>query len=192
MTETVTIPAKALQALQRMVDTQSSTGNWNHDPYMLGMANGLELALATLQDRKPNYLSAPDRWLTDNPLYLIEAERQRQKEVEHWSDEHDDQHKCGEMAKAAACYAYVAALSDTVRDVDRLPPVNAVGPVQSQVVVIQRAWPWDWKWWKPKDRVRDLVRAGALIVAELERLKRAEMRLYGAGAAGTPQQETVA
>ena len=30
-------------------------------------------------------------------------------------------------------------------------------------------WPWALNWWKPKDRRRDLIRAGALIVAELER-----------------------
>jgi hypothetical protein len=35
-----------------------------------------------------------------------------------------------------------------------------------------RYWPWEDKWWKPKDRRRDLVRAGALIVAEIERLDR--------------------
>ena len=35
-------------------------------------------------------------------------------------------------------------------------------------------WPhtWDASWWKPKDRRRDLVRAGALIIAEIERLDR--------------------
>lgn len=33
-------------------------------------------------------------------------------------------------------------------------------------------WPWDAKWWKPKNTRRDLVRAGALIVAELERMDR--------------------
>jgi len=31
------------------------------------------------------------------------------------------------------------------------------------------AWPWDPKWWKPKDRRRDLVRAAALIIAEIDR-----------------------
>ncbi|MGY0790895.1 hypothetical protein ACW7BJ_16135 [Azospirillum argentinense] len=34
-------------------------------------------------------------------------------------------------------------------------------------------WPWGARWWKPKDPRRDLVRAGALIAAEIERLDRA-------------------
>jgi hypothetical protein len=34
-------------------------------------------------------------------------------------------------------------------------------------------WPWLSKWWKPKDRRRDLVRAAALVIAEIERLDRA-------------------
>lgn len=35
-------------------------------------------------------------------------------------------------------------------------------------------WPWDESWWKPTNRRRDLVKAGALILAEIERLDRAE------------------
>ena len=33
-------------------------------------------------------------------------------------------------------------------------------------------WPWAAEWWKPKDCRRNLVRAGALILAEIERLDR--------------------
>lgn len=33
-------------------------------------------------------------------------------------------------------------------------------------------WPWAVRWWKPKDPIRDLVRAGALIAAEIDRLQR--------------------
>jgi len=32
---------------------------------------------------------------------------------------------------------------------------------------------WAREWWKPKDRRRDLIRAAALIVAEIERLDHA-------------------
>jgi hypothetical protein len=32
-------------------------------------------------------------------------------------------------------------------------------------------WPWDAKWWKPSvDHVRNLVKAGALIAAEIDRM----------------------
>jgi hypothetical protein len=34
-------------------------------------------------------------------------------------------------------------------------------------------WPWDNKYWKPsEDKVRNLVKAGALIAAEIDRLQR--------------------
>jgi hypothetical protein len=42
--------------------------------------------------------------------------------------------------------------------------------------LIDHVWPWSREWWQPKDRRRDLVRAGALIVAEIERLDRAASR----------------
>ena len=89
----------------------------------------------------------------------IAAERLRQINVERWSPEHDDQHATGQMAKAASCYAWLAAASGTLRAVFKTPPPT---------------WPEEWgiEWWKPTDRRRDLVKAGALIVAEIERLDR--------------------
>lgn len=88
----------------------------------------------------------------------VAAERQRQQKVEGWTHEHDDEHSRGEMALAAASYAYNAGQGDTGRawNVGRHPVV----------------WPWAAEWWKPKDRRRDLVKAAALIVAEIERLDR--------------------
>lgn len=89
----------------------------------------------------------------------IAAERRRQIESEGWTPEHDDEHANGEIAKAAACYADFASMPDTGR--------ITIGGVPL-------AWPWDWTWWKPKNRRYDLVRAGALIAAEIDRLDRLE------------------
>lgn len=83
----------------------------------------------------------------------IAAERQRQIEQEGWTPEHDDLHRRGEIAQAAACYAASAGRKELN------PP---------------EAWPFDDAWWKPKDRRSDLIRAGALIAAEIDRLDRAE------------------
>jgi hypothetical protein len=76
----------------------------------------------------------------------IAAERRRQIEQEGWTTEHDDQHTDGSLADAAAVY------------------LGAEVP-----------WPasWSLEWYKPKNYRRDLIRAGALIVAEIERLDRA-------------------
>lgn len=89
----------------------------------------------------------------------IAAERRRQIDAEGWSAEHDDQHKTGELARAAACYAL---------HVGRLQHPRATWWPQHP----PGAWPWDDTWWKPRDPRRDLIRAAALIVAEIERLDR--------------------
>ena len=54
-----------LEALANIVEIQSSDGNWNHDPYLHGMANGLILALAIMTNKEPEYLEAPSEWLRD-------------------------------------------------------------------------------------------------------------------------------
>jgi hypothetical protein len=86
---------------------------------------------------------------------LIAAERRRQIEAEGWTPEHDDEHGDGELAAAAACYAGPAW--SLLREHE--PPLM---------------WPWDEKWWKPGDRIRELTKAGALIAAEIDRLLRQE------------------
>ncbi|TIL54350.1 hypothetical protein [Mesorhizobium sp.] len=91
----------------------------------------------------------------------IAAERQRQINVEGWTPEHDDKHDNAEMAWAAAAYSIgLPRLSGSVQFGKRFLPW------------LERLWPWDLAWWKPSDRRRNLVKAGALIVAEIERLDR--------------------
>ena len=87
------------------------------------------------------------------------AERRRQIEVEGWTPEHDDTHSGGCLARAASCYALHAGWVMRPRAIGwpDYPP---------------HGWPFDREWWKPKDPRRDLVRAAALIIAEIERLDR--------------------
>lgn len=93
-------------------------------------------------------------------LYEIERERIRQISEEGWTPERDDeQHQHGSLARAAACYATHAA--DCTAHGKEL--ISEDSP---------HDWPWDEAWWKPNGKRRDLVRAGALIVAEIERLDR--------------------
>ena len=56
-----------IEAVENQVKIQCSNGNWNYDPYMHGMANGLICALATMKGEEPQYLSAPEKWLCDLP-----------------------------------------------------------------------------------------------------------------------------
>ena len=81
----------------------------------------------------------------------VAAERRRQIEVEGWTPEHDDEHVAGELATAGASYALVAV---------------------GYGLLALRTWPWP-AGLKPTTPRRDLVKAGALILAEIERLDRA-------------------
>ena len=95
------------------------------------------------------------------------AERRRQITQEGWDAQHDDHNDSGELSRAAACYAWFGSLPDEYRE-----DVGSVFPVYGAYGVLHALWPWASDWWKPKDPRRDLVRAGALIVAEIERLDR--------------------
>jgi hypothetical protein len=81
----------------------------------------------------------------------IGRERRRQINKEGWTPDHDDAHGDGALAEAAVCYALA-------RDSSYPQP---------------RRWPWDASWWKPRSHRQNLVRAGALIAAEIDRLDRA-------------------
>lgn len=94
-----------------------------------------------------------------NGLGLIAAERQRQIEEEGWTLEHDDSHGEDELAMAAACYALPAGV--------RRWQFGSRGPI-----LLRSLWPWEPKWFKRSDRKRELVKAGALIAAEIDRLER--------------------
>lgn len=95
---------------------------------------------------------------------LIALERRRQLLVEGWTPEHDDKHKLGQMAGAAGCYALRAAGFVNPHCIEALR-----NPEDYQKVPL---WPWALSWWKPGNNVRDLVKAGALIAAEIDRLQR--------------------
>jgi len=98
----------------------------------------------------------------------INDERDAHKTREDWSDEHDDAHLKGELWRAALFYTNVALKSPTW--------------VYTRFHI---DWPWDPCWFKPWkkdsagnytteiDKERCLVKAGALIIAEQERLERA-------------------
>lgn len=107
----------------------------------------------------------------------IGAERRRQVVAEGWTSTHDDEHPDGELALAAACYAMFASASDRQRAATDLPAsLTTTGEPVSGWAAFRAIWPWDREFWKPKDRRRDLVRAAALIVAEIERLDRKAAR----------------
>lgn len=112
-------------------------------------------------------------------LAEIAAERRRQIEVEGWNVDHDERHSDGSLALAAAAYAYAATISDEETNFHKQSLHGRWHGIKS---IICDMWPWEPHWFKPKDKRRNLVIAGALIVAEIERLDRAERRLGANGA----------
>lgn len=91
---------------------------------------------------------------------MIAAERQRQIDVEGYSTAVDQvENSRDDLARAGACYALPEADRDYTMASAHIPSVP-------------RGWPWASRYWKPTpdDRVRELVKAGALIAAEIDRL----------------------
>jgi hypothetical protein len=128
------------------------------DPSLTGRQ--LEDLRARLEDAKGQTLVACDalidihasEWRTDASRDVL-IERRRQVEVEGRTPEHDDKYAQGDLAEAAGTYALHAYDAATL---DGTPAW----------------WPWEAKWFKLGTPRRNLVKAGALILAEIERLDR--------------------
>lgn len=90
--------------------------------------------------------------LTSPGSSLIADERRRQQEGEGFDAKHDDVYVNDELACAAYCY---------------LQAVVSKAPQGLQ----PWRWPWSRSWWKPckDDPIHNLVKAGALIAAEIDR-----------------------
>ncbi len=99
---------------------------------------------------------------TRNGAALIAEERQRQIDQEGWTAEHDDQHGNAELLEAAIAYVATAI----PRSVRNIRP-SFWWPVD-----------WDLRYFKPKDSIANLVKAGALIAAEIDRLQRLDAYPY--------------
>lgn len=56
---------KLVEQMDKFMRIQGSNGNWNYDEYMHGMYNGMELMVATVENRLVNYKDAPEVWGKD-------------------------------------------------------------------------------------------------------------------------------
>lgn len=118
--------------------------NTGYDPQ--AFAGGIDQALndAYAEGRKD------ERDSLSQAARSILAERQRQIEQEGYTAEHDDQHSYRELVRAAICYAR--------EDMDATEHAAL--------------WPWEASAFKTKGTAPDLIKAGALIVAALDRYYR--------------------
>lgn len=119
-------------------------------------------------DQKPSRELAPVAGSRNfmKAVELIKAERERQISEEGYSVQHDDMHNGHQIAMAAATYAWPGMRKITTHISDDCGGCS---------VILDRSvlWPWQALAYKPeRERLRELVKAGALIVAEIERLQR--------------------
>lgn len=108
-------------------------------------------------------LSAPDTTKLDALLAEVRAERLAQITREGYTAEHDDAHTNGELAEAAAAYAYAGPII--------ILDAAGEGEIKNQVQAAL-LWPWATEHWKPSHYRKNLIRAQALLAGELERVER--------------------
>lgn len=96
----------------------------------------------------------------------INRERWRQIRAHNFFGPHDDAHTDSELVAAAIAYATVSVMQQTRADAAGMlcghPPPTSFG------------WPAGWTWHPEPTSRENLIKAGALIAAELDRLARAE------------------
>jgi hypothetical protein len=98
-------------------------------------------------------------------------ERRGQRTREGFFNAHDDQHIGFELSMAAECYLRGGVIAGRNPNI----PPSAIDQ--------GGGWPWIKRWWKPASARRMLVKAAALILAEIERLDRAEANKADGGGA---------
>ncbi|WP_218567627.1 hypothetical protein [Pseudomonas sp. AOB-7] len=125
--------------------------NWTHDEF----TDGLGTPLGWLPMLDEQSAAARD----------VLAERQRQITAEGWTPEHDDEHCCDEIAALACYYAMPPAA--------RLWSAESTGYGDTlEEAILPEGWTvkhWDGS---ENGRRRELIKAGALILAEIERIDR--------------------
>jgi hypothetical protein len=134
-------------------------GHWSHNCWSTHTVTSRSNAIRAIPAPHPQAAQAQVA-MTDAARDVL-AERQRQINAEGWTPEHDDEHSNASMAVAAAAYALADAAPYTGLGADA-----------------QRLWGltgWAWKWFKRKGHRSNLVRSGALMLAEIERLDRAAL-----------------
>ncbi|CAN1721962.1 protein of unknown function [Hyphomicrobium sp. 1Nfss2.1] len=107
-------------------------------------------------------------YTTHSILDEIRGERAEQIAGHGFDASHDDSHDNEELRMAAACYA----LGQTDVSLSATIGVPFAGKGFAHVSASRQLWPWDRECWKPTKRRHDLIKAAALIVAEIERLDR--------------------
>lgn len=143
----------------------------NEDSEIFSVAVRAKHVFAQLLLCADSFFAGPNNTLSSSYIDVYH-ERMRQLSTEGFSRERDDGYDRGELADAASAYAIFAGYQ--AKGLVHRTQAKGYEPVVS--------WPWARKWWKPSPEPRrNLIKAGALILAEIERLDRAAARQGGEG-----------
>ena len=98
-------------------------------------------------------------------IELISEERKRQIESEGYTEQHDSQHKVIEFIKAATSYGGSAAMF-ALKDEG-----STNDAITNGIPFLKQTFVWGPDAFKPTNCMRDLIKAGALIAAAIDRLQ---------------------
>ena len=103
------------------------------------------------ENRSTNWTPSPDLL---SGVELISKERERQMIEKGYTAKHDDDETDDSLAYAAVCYA--------------------IPDGSKRIIYTEDCYPWDECTYKPTpdNRIKELVKAGSLIAAEIDRLQR--------------------
>lgn len=117
--------------------------------------------------------------VTINAAELIAAERDRHEDG-GFTPEHDDRYTRDELVRAAICYAYPPYARQEVPVKPDLGTGWVACSTREALYYIPELWPFNPEAWRPSpSRLKELVKAGALIAAEIDRILRAEGQIVG-------------
>ena len=160
------------------------------DTYNTIQENGEHAAWNAIREHEPkDKPTVKDKPTFENTVTLdvlseIGAERERQLKEKNYTRAHDDDHDAGELAHAAATYTILSAeRKDRRKDIMELVEESDDKGLKEYKREL-RFWPWPINWLRLEERREDLIKAAALIVAEIERLDRV-------GSSGLPLRESV-
>jgi hypothetical protein len=120
-------------------------GAWETSEGFISFGSVMALGAMLIQFQRAHAAQAQTQAARD-----VLAERRRQVDKEGFTSDQDDSYQAAELPRAAAAYILSGGADD-----------------------VPAIWPWHKKWWKPRDGRSNYVRAAALLLAEIERIDRA-------------------
>ena len=108
-------------------------------------------------------------------IELIAEERQRQIDVEGYNEQHDSQHDFSQLTSAATTYIDAAILTAKSIKIGNSNEASISWHQYNEPFEwknLKLGWPWEEESFKPTTPLKNLIKAGALIAAAIDRLQK--------------------